>query len=478
MKHYSITIKELRELGFDAPSFLNGSIKLNTMKKNHIYTIALMLLTSVSYGQTLTLEQCKQQALENNNNVKNSRLEIQAAKEIQKEAYTNYFPKVSAGAMGMQAIDPLLEINMAGGNLPVYDGNPANLANPTQFAYMPGVNMGLFNQMGLGYVNVLQPIYTGGKIKTGNQLAALNTSVKESQQHLSDKEILLKAEEQYWQVVVLQGKEKTLQAYSDFLDKLYKQVDDAYKNGLIIKNDLLKVTIKQSELKVNKIQLENGKKLALMQLCQTIGINYNEGMNVKDNLNELGHPQTYFVQVEDALLTRYEYQLLEKMVKASELETKMKKSDYMPTIGVGVNGYYLDQFESGNKGTFNGMVYATVSIPISDWWGGKHKLNELKFKEEIAKNAQRENEGLLKLQMEKAWTDLHEAHDKVQLLEETLLQTEENLKVNQNSYDNGLIQLSDLLEAQALKTETEDKLTEAKSAYKIKIADYLKVTGR
>lgn len=448
------------------------------MKRNHLYTIALSLLTTFTYGQTLTLEQCKQHALYNNNTLKNSRLEIQAAKEIQKEAYTNYFPKVSAGAMGMQAIDPLLEINMAGGNLPVYDGNPANLVTATQFAYMPGVNMGMFNQMGLGYVNALQPVYVGGKIKTGNQLAALNTSVKESQQQLSDKEILLKVEQEYWQVVVLKEKEKTLQAYSDFLDKLHKQVSNAYKNGLIIKNDLLKVEIKQSELKVSKIQLENGKKLSLMQLCQTIGMEYQPSMDVKDDLNVLGQPQRYYVFTEEAVKIRQEYQLLEKMVQASELETKMKKSDYMPTVGVGVNGYYLDQFESGSKGAFNGMVYAQVSIPISDWWGGKHKLNELKHKEEMAKNTQKENEGLLKLQMEKAWTDLNEANDKIQLLEETLLQTEENVKVNQNGYNNGLIQLSDLLEAQAMKTEAEDKLTEAKSAYKVKIAGYLKVTGR
>lgn len=429
------------------------------MKTYSIYTISLLLLTTVSYGQTLTLDQCKQYALENNHQVKNSHLGLQAARETQKEAYTHYFPKVSANALGMQAIDPLLQINLEGGNL-------------------PGVNMGLFNQMGLGYVNVLQPIYTGGKIKTGNQLAALNTSVKERQQQLSEKEILLKTEEQYWKVVVLQEKEKTLEAYMAFLDKLYGQVDNAYKNGLIIKNDLLKVSIKQSELKVSKIQLENGKKLALMQLSQTIGLEYHDGMNVKDDLNTLGQPQTYYILHEEALSNRNEYQVLEKMVKASELETKMKKSEYMPTVGVGANGYYVDQFQSGSKGTFNGMVYATVSIPISDWWGGKHKLNELKVKENISRNTLKENEGLLRLQMEKAWTDLMEAHDKAQLFEETLVQTEENLSVNQDSYNNGLIQLSDLLEAQAMKVDVADKLIEAKSNYKIMVTNYLKVTGR
>ena len=64
------------------------------------------------------------------------------------------------------------------------------------------------------------------------------------------------------------------------------------------------------------------------------------------------------------------------------------------------------------------------------------------------------------------------------LLRETLEQTTENLKVNQDSYNNGLIQLSDLLEARALKAETEDKLIEVKSQYKVAVTNYLQVTGR
>ncbi len=448
------------------------------MKK--ICLIAFVLCAYVGgYAQThLTLEQSRSKALENNAKVKNSALELGAAQEIKKEAYTNYFPKVSASAMGVQAIDPILKARMQGGNLPVYDGNPANLAGATQFAYMPDVNLGLFNQFGLGYVNVLQPVYAGGKIKTGNKLTELNVEVKEKLQKLSANEILLQTEQQYWQVIAVQEKQKTLDSYIGFLDVLYKQANNAYKNGVIIKNDVLKVSIKQSELKVNKTQLENGKKLALMQLCQTIGIDYDPDIILDDDLNDLSLPQTYFVSNTEMLPKRAEYQLLEKSVTASKLETKMKKGDYMPTFGVGVTGYYLDQFESNQKGAFNGMVYASLSVPISDWWGGKHKLNELKFKEQIAQNTLNDTKGLLNLQMEKAWTDLKEADEKIRLIEETLRQTEENLKVNQDSYKNGLIQLSDLLEARALKAETEDKLIEAKSQYKVAITNYLQVTGR
>ncbi|MCK3683081.1 TolC family protein [Maribellus sp. YY47] len=444
--------------------------------------IVVMYMLGVSfhgYAQTqLTLEKSKSLALQNNANVKNSTLELEAAREIKKNAFTKYFPSMSASAMGMQAIDPLLETYMQGGNLPVYDGNPANLATATQFAYMPDVSLGLLNQMAVGYVDVKQPVYAGGRIRTGNNLSELNIEVKEKQQKLSENDILLKTEKEYWQVITLQEKQKTLDSYIRFLDTLYVQVYNAYKNGLVIKNDLLKVTIKQSELQVNNTQLQNGKKLALMRLCQTIGINYSSDIVLEGNLDDYSLPETYFVPNAEVLTKRAEYKLLEKSVAASKLETKMKRGDYLPSIGVGVTGYYLDQFENNIDGNFNGMVYASVSVPISDWWGGKHKLKEMKFRETMTQNVMEDASGLLNLQMEKGWTDLKEANDKVELIEETLEQTTENLKVNQDSYNNGLIQLSDLLEARALKAETEDKLIEAKNQYKVSITNYLQVTGR
>ncbi|MFD2962333.1 MULTISPECIES: TolC family protein [Olivibacter] len=443
-----------------------------------ITILALMLLSLPVFAQTLTVQQSKELALKNSRGIKNSKLETEAAKEIKQEAYTKYFPNASASLMGMQAINPLLEMDMPAGNLPVYDGNLANIATATQFAYFPGVNIGLFNQMGLGSINVLQPVYAGNKIKTGNQLASLNVEVKQHQEKISENDVLMKTEQQYWQVVAIQEKQKTLQNYEKFLHALYKQVNDAYKAGFIIKNDLLKVQIAQSELKVNKNKLENGKKLALMQFSQTIGIDYTDEIVLQDDLQVESKPESYYIHGNDAVVNRSEYHLLEKSVEATELQYKMTKGDYLPQVGVGAAGYYLDQFVSGQKGNFNGMVYASVSIPITDWWGGKHKLKEQKLKTEIAENNRKENIELMNLQVEKGWTDLKEAYDKILLLQETLEQADENLRVNQNSYNNGLIQLSDLLEAQAIKVETEDKLTEAKSQYRTNLTNYLQVTGR
>lgn len=448
------------------------------MKKITIIVVAL-ITSAAAYSQTtLTLEQSKSLALKNNKAIQNSALEIEAANQVKKNAFTNYFPKVSANVLGFQAINPLIEYKMEGGNLPVYDGNPANLGTATQFAYFPGMELSMLQRSAIGILNITQPIYAGGKISTGNKLAALNVDVKEKQQQLTENEILLKTEQQYWQLISLQEKQRTLEKYELLLNDVRKQVDDAFKSGLIIKNDVLKVQIKQSELEANKNKLLNGKKLATMQFCQTIGIPYDSTLVLQEVIDISQSPYQYYTDNQNALTQRTEYQLLEKSVEATQLQTKMKTGDYMPTVAVGFAGYHINMLEKGVNNYTNGLAYVSVSIPISDWWGGSYAIKEQKMKQRIAENTFEDTKGLLNLQMEKAWTDVNEAWKQIAIMKETAIQAEENLKVSKTGYESGIVTLSDLLEAQALVTETADKLTGAQTQYKLAVTTYLQVTGR
>jgi outer membrane protein len=125
-----------------------------------------------------------------------------------------------------------------------------------------------------------------------------------------------------------------------------------------------------------------------------------------------------------------------------------------------------------------GLVYGTVSLPISGWWKAAHALRERKVREEIARNDLKTNSELLLMQMEKARQDLLDAHQQVKLTEEAKAQAEENLKVNQDGYDNGMMDVSDLLEAQTLRQRIKDQWTEAVAGYRTKLVYYLQVTGR
>lgn len=448
------------------------------MKKINFYILLITLfsLSQLFAQKVLTLEESKQLALQNNAKSKNSKLEIEASRQIRKSAFTNYFPNVSAGGFKWSAEKGLFDIDMQGGNLPVYDGNPVNLQNPTQFAYFPSSTISIWKKGTIGYINAIQPIFTGGRIIYGNKLASLGEDVSELKDKMTEDEILLKTEEQYWLIVSLEEKSRTINKYEELLNRLLLQVEDAYKSGIVMKNDVLKVKLKLSEVQLNKSKLENGRKLAAMAFCQHIGISYDSSLVFKDELEISDLPQSYFVDKNEALKKRVEYSLLEKSVEAEELQTKMKRGEYLPQAAVGISEMYM-KFDESKKRTF-GMVFGTVSVPISGWWSGSYELQERSIKEEIAENNFKNNSELLLLQIEKSWQDLNDAYKQYLLSKESKTQAEENFKVNEDSYKNGISTVSDLLEAQALLQQTQDQLTEAKANYIVKKTTYLQVTGR
>ncbi|GAB6281515.1 MAG: TolC family protein [Ignavibacterium sp.] len=448
------------------------------MRKINFYflLITLFSINQIFAQRVLTLDESKHLALQNNAKSKNGKLEIEASRQIRKSVFTSYFPSISASGLMWNAQKSLLEMEMQGGNLPVYDGNPANLGNATQFAYFPSSTIGLLKKGTVGYINAVQPIFTGGRIIYGNKLASLGEEVSEFKDKMTQDEILLKTEEQYWLIVSLEEKQRTINKYEELLNRLLIQVEDAYKSGIVMKNDVLKVKLKLSEVLLNKSKLENGRKLAAMAFCQHIGIPYDSSLVFKEELKISDLPQSYFVDKNEALKKRVEYSLLEKSVEAEKLQTKIKRGEYLPQAAIGVSEMYLKFDES--KGRTFGMVFGTVAVPISGWWGGSHELQERSIKEEIAENNFKNNSELLMLQIEKAWQDLSDAYKQYLLSEESKAQAEENFKVNEDSYKNGISTISDLLEAQALLQQAQDQLTEAKTNYIVKKTTYLQVTGR
>jgi outer membrane protein len=448
------------------------------MKKINLFFLLIVVLCAnqLIAQKYLTLEESKQLAQRNNYKSRNSKLEIEASAQIKKSAFTNFFPTISAGGFMFSSQKALMEMTTKGGNLPVYDGNPANISAATQYAYFPSSTTSLLEKGTIGFVNIIQPVFAGGRIFNGNKLASLGEEVSELKNKMTADEINLKTEEQYWQIVSLEEKQKTVDKYEEMLNRLLIQVQDAFNSGVVMKNDLLKVKLKLNEIRLNKSKLENGKKLAAMAFCQFVGIAYDSSLVLKDELQIGSLPQTFYVDKNEALKNRTEYSLLEKFVEAEKLQTRIKLGEYLPEAGIGLSGQYL-KFDESKERTL-GLIFGTVSVPISKWWSGAHELEERSIKEEIAENNFKNNSELLILQIEKAWQDLTDAYKQYLLSEEAKTQAEENMKVNDDSYKNGLSNVSDLLEAQTLLQQTREQLINAKANYSTKKTNYLQVTGR
>ena len=440
-----------------------------------MFLVFLAMFPIQAGAQSLSLDSCKTFALEHNRRIKEAQMKVEEAEQVKKNVYTNFFPKVSAQLIGMKANNYLLSMETPEMNLPVYDGNPANLQTATQFAYVPPIAVNTLDYMNIGLVTAVQPVYAGGQVKTGYKLASLGKTINEKALELSTEEVLVKTEEFYWTLVSLQAKRKTLYSYEKLLNNLLKDVQASFDAGLIEKSDLLKVKMKISEVEVNKLKLENGTEMVKMALCQHIGISYSEGITLQDTSFMIKTPASLYVTPEDALLNRKEYQMLNKAVDAEVLQKRLATGDYLPQFAVGVMGQYLDIAD--NHDTY-GIAFATLSIPISDWWGGNHKMKEHNIKIDIAKNNLNEKSELLKLQMTQSFKELSESYKQISVAESQLEMAKEHFKVVSDNYEAGIVSTSDMLEAQAMLQEADDNLTDTKSMYQIKETKYNKVVAR
>ena len=159
----------------------------------------------------------------------------------------------------------------------------------------------------------------------------------------------------------------------------------------------------------------------------------------------------------------------------------MKIGENLPmvAVGVGYNYYRFDKNRStltANMDNNFGMLYATVAVPISNWWGGAHAIKKQKLNVMMAENDKRNAEELLLIQMQQLWNDLDEAWQQMQLAKKAIDSAMENVRLNSDYYEAGTGLLSDLLDAQTTLQQARDQYVEAETGYRFKLSKYRQAT--
>ncbi|MCR4857282.1 MAG: TolC family protein [Bacteroidales bacterium] len=417
-------------------------------------------------GQSLTLDSCLKAAGARNVTLENARLDVLAAEQVKRQAFTKYFPTVSATALGYHALNPLFEYGIGDiGNAQVRQ-DLYNLWAEYGGAIGIPPSISLAEKGTAVAATAMQPLYAGGRIVNGNRLAQLGVEAAQLQQELSQEKVLLSVEESYWLVVSLYEKRHTVLQALDFLDTLGRDVLTAEEAGLVTRNDRLKVALKRDEMRSNLLKVENGIQLATMALCQLAGIEYSPTLQLTDTVAT--EPSDIDVRIAEAVARRKESRLLALNVQAEQLKKKMIVGEALPQLAIGVGASYgnliVDRYSA------NGLAFATLQVPLTDWWATTHKAKEQEIRIQQAENSSRDLTEKMALETEQAIHNVQEAQAQVALAESTLYDAKENLESVLTNYEAGLVPVSELLEARTLYSQAQDQFTEARIDLTLKCA--------
>ena len=382
--------------------------------------------------------------------LRNADNQIAMSGEQRKEAFTKYFPTVSATGGGFISNRGLLQMDMGGQSM--------SLAK---------------NGIGAG-VTAMQPVFAGGQIINGNKLAKVGEDVSRLQRNLSENDVRLNTENYYWQAVMLKEKLNTLDQVDKQLVSVEKDAQAAVDAGIRNRNDLLQVQLRKNETRTTRIQVENSLHTVCDMLAQVIG-HAGETVDVQSSLSAPENTQQYYLSPESALPQTNEYRLLDKQIEADKLQYKLSVGKNMPSVAVGA-GFLYNNVMDKSQNNLIGML--TVSVPISSWWGGSHDMKRQKIQIASSLNDKQDKSELLMVKMRKAWNDMNDAFKQVDIAKESIAQSEENLRLNTDYYQAGTATISDLLDAQTLYQQSRDKYVESVTNYEVKKREYLQATGR
>ena len=454
--------------------------KNNICQKGKVMMFLLLYLFTFSplSAQTYSLQQLKDPALHNNIAIRSAKHSIDAAQEQRRESFTKYFPTVSGTGLWFNANKGMAQtdINLSENISPELGMVLAQSLPPEALAILGSpMSISMMKNGTIGSLMAVQPVFAGGQIINGNKLAKVGEDVSRLQLQLSENEVEKQTEQYYWQLVSLQEKMKTIEAVQTLLADINKDVDVAVRAGVAMRNDLLQVQLRQNDVESQKLKVQNGINILRLLLAQYCGLNNSEFVIESAEYVDGSSPQVIKQDCDQALLGTTEYKLLNKQVEATNLQRKMEIGKNLPIIGVGAGYNYHNLLDNNHSFA---MVFATVSVPISDWWGGSHAIKRKKIEQQKAEEQLADNSELLKIRMQNAWNNVEESHQQLQIAQRSIEQAEENLRLNRDYYRAGTSKMSDLLEAQLLYQQSLDRRTDAYADYRNKLLEYRQATGQ
>ena len=333
-------------------------------------------------------------------------------------------------------------------------------------------------------VLLTQPLYMGGKIRAYDRITRLAQDAAEHQHTMEEQDLLVSVDEAYWRIVALQSKKNLAQSFCETVKKLDGDVDKLIAEGMATKADGLSVKVKVNEAEVAMIQVDNGLVLSRMALAQLCGLPLDASFTLEDEQGELTAEGAANMAVslqpnadkpyavETALTHRAELKALDIAAQVKREEVKVARSEYMPNLAL-TAGYLVSNPSvfNGFEKKFNGMWSAGVvlKVPILTWGDRIYKVRQAKAEAAMAETRLDEVREKISLQVNQNQQKMQEAQQRLSTALRSQEQANENLRIAQLGLREGVIPVSNVLQAQTAWLAAHSTLVDA--AIDVRLAD-------
>lgn len=410
------------------------------------FTLMLLAVSMISFGQQLSLEECIRISLENNLTVKNSKLDIQSTEHQVSEAKSGLMPTV--------------DVN---GSYQYYLEVPAQLIPASTFGGAEGEYSSVklsVPQTTSANVQVSQTLYNQ-KVMIGLKAAKAARSYSNVQLSLTKEDIIYNVSSTYYNIQALSDNLSLLQSNITSLEKTVKTNEALRKNEIVSSSTYKRLQINLENLRneYENQKLNQTKYYNLLKYLMNVPLSDSVEVTPFDFNAALGEVQPGDIN------QRPDIRLQQEQIKLNEFDKKSIQSGYYPTLSANFfYGYsaYNSEFAPlerlNNQWINSSYISLSLKIPVFDGFSKRYQVKQKSVTLQKSINSLTD----MKLRAERDILDAMNNYisNKNQLTnsKRSLDLAEQLFKDANIEYNNGLTTITDLLDVQ-------DDLSDARNNY-------------
>lgn len=303
-------------------------------------------------------------------------------------------------------------------------------------------------------VEVIQPLYTGGKLSSRIRQASHMAKAGESDRSRVEERVIFETLTAFTNLTKAREFEDLMEKARDTTAEHVGLAESYADSGMIVEADLLKARVYLAEMEELVQQAENNARLAEAALNFHMGVELSRrhGLAPLPQVRPLDGDLEQLIST--ALANRPDLAAARSKLNAGRLEEKVARSGFLPEVAlIGRYDLYDDSPFGGHGDSGALMVNARLNL----FRGGSDVQAARAAGHDVAAyeaNIRRFEEGI-RLEVEQAWRNMKTARARQATAAASLAAAAEALRITERRFEQGLDRMIDLLDSETALRESE-----------------------
>lgn len=302
---------------------------------------------------------------------------------------------------------------------------------------------------------VNQLLYSGDRTKNALKALELQLQTGDLETEKESEDMRFGVTQLYYELYKLKVTKKLIIENMKLIDENIKDIESAQKQGIALENDVLRLKLQKSNIELSQIDTQNAMESLAFNLNLLMGIPIETAIDTDSaSIFQLKNIQSLNAYISDAQKLRHDLKAVNLKKEVAITQIDITKSALKPTIALG-GTYFLDNpnqrvFPQNDKFKGTWALGFTATYSISNLWTVKHQVAENQANVDQIESLYQELSDGIKMEINQSYAGFKQISGKVKVAEIAVNQATENYRVTNNRYKEGLITLTELLNANFL----------------------------